>query len=65
VKTLGSSSPLARMVAVMTLEQIGRAADAAALEKLAGDSTVVKGFPAGATIGKEASRVAQAVKSKP
>ncbi len=65
VKTLGSSSPLARMVAVMTLEQIGRAPDAAALEKLAGDSSVVKGFPAGATIGKEASRVAQAVKSKP
>jgi hypothetical protein len=65
IKTLGSSSPLARMVAVMTLEQIGRAPDAAALEKLAGDSSVVKGFPAGATIGKEASRVAQAVKSKP
>jgi HEAT repeat protein len=65
VKTLGSSSPLARMTAVMTLEQIGRAADAPALEKLAGDSTVVKGFPAGSTIGKEASRVAQVVKSKP
>ncbi|HSZ81716.1 MAG TPA: hypothetical protein VLA14_05515 [Polyangia bacterium] len=65
VKTLESTSPLARMAAVMTLEQVGRASDASALEKLAGDSTVVKGFPAGATIGKEASRVAQAVKSKP
>ena len=65
VKTLGSSSPLARMAAVMTLEQVGRASDAPALEKLAGDSTTVKGFPTGETIGKEAAGVAETVKKKP
>ncbi|HVR02995.1 MAG TPA: hypothetical protein VMT47_12740 [Polyangia bacterium] len=64
VKTLGSSAPLARMTAVMSLEQVGRASDAPALEKLAGDSTTVKGFPAGETIGKEAARVAEIVKKK-
>lgn len=64
VKALDSRSPLARMTAVMALEQIGRAPDAPALEKLAGDSTQVKGFPAGDTIGKEAARVAEAVKKK-
>ncbi len=64
VKALGSSAPLARMTAVMSLEQLGRASDAPALEKLAGDSTTVKGFPAGETIGKEAARVAEIVKKK-
>ena len=38
VKTLGSRAPLARMTAVMALEQIGRAPDAPALEKLCGDT---------------------------
>jgi HEAT repeat protein len=65
VKTLGSSAPLARMTAVMSLEQIGRAPDAPSLEKVSGDSTSVKGFPAGDTIGKEATRVAEALKKKP
>jgi HEAT repeat protein len=65
VKTLGSSSPLARMTALMALEQIGKAPDAPAVEKLAGDSTTVKGFPSGETIGKEAARVAQDLKKKP
>jgi HEAT repeat protein len=64
VKALDSRSPLARMTAVMALEQMGRAADAPALEKIAGDSTSVKGFPPGNTIGKEAARVAEAVKKK-
>jgi HEAT repeat protein len=64
VKALDSRSPLARMTAVMSLEQIGRAPDAAALQKLSDDSTQVKGFPAGQTIGKEAARVAETVKKK-
>ena len=65
VKTLGSTSPLARMTAVMSLEQLGRAPDAPAVQKLAGDSTTVKGFPAGDTIGKAAARVAEVLKKKP
>jgi hypothetical protein len=64
IKALASRSALARMTAVMTLEQIGRAADAPALQKLGDDSTQLKGFPTGDTIGKEASRVAEAVKKK-
>ena len=65
VKTLGSSAPLARMTAIMSLEQMGRAPEAPAVEKLAGDSTSVKGFPSGETIGKEATRVAEVLKKKP
>jgi hypothetical protein len=65
VKTLASRAPLARMTAAMALEQIGRAPDAPALEKLAGDSAPVKGFPAGETVGKEAARAAEAVKKRP
>jgi HEAT repeat protein len=64
VKTLGSTSPLARMTALLTLEQLGRAPDAPSVEKLAGDSTTVKGFPAGETIGKTATRVADVLKKK-
>jgi hypothetical protein len=65
VKTLDSTAPLARMTALMSLEQVGRAPDAPAIEKLASDSTPVKGFPSGETIGKEATRVAEVVKKKP
>jgi hypothetical protein len=64
VKALESHAPLARMTALMALEQVGRAPDAPAAQKLAGDSTTVKGFPAGETIGKEAARVAEVLKKK-
>lgn len=65
VKTLGSRAPLARMTAAMALEQVGRAPDAPALDKVAGDSAPVKGFPAGETVGKQAARAAEAVKKRP
>jgi HEAT repeat protein len=65
VKTLGSRAPLARMTAAMALEQIGHAPDAPALEKLTGDTTPVKGFPAGETVGKQAARAAAIVKKRP
>ena len=65
VKTLSSRVPLARMTAAMALEQIGRAPDAPALEKAAGDTTPVKGFPTGDTVGKQAARAAEAVKKRP
>lgn len=67
LKALGSASPLARMTGVLALEApisgtagatLGGAADAAAVLKLAADKGTVKGFPAGSTVGKEASRVA-------
>jgi hypothetical protein len=64
IKALDSRSPLARMTAVMALEQIGRAPDAPALEKISNDTTSIKGFPSGETIGKAAGRVAEVVKKK-
>jgi HEAT repeat protein len=64
VKALDSKYPLARMTAVMSLEQIGKAGDAPALEKLVKDSTVIKGFGAGETIGKHASHAAGVVKQR-
>jgi HEAT repeat protein len=65
VKTLGSRAPLARMTAAMALEQIGHAPDVPALEKIAADSAPVKGFPAGETVGKEATRAAESAKKRP
>jgi hypothetical protein len=65
VKTLGSRAPLARMTAAMALEQVGHAPDAPALEKIAGDTAPVKGFPAGETVGKQAARAAEIVKKRP
>jgi hypothetical protein len=65
VKTLGSRAPLARMTAAMALEQMGHAADAPALEKVAGDTAPVKGFPAGETVGKQATRAAESAKKRP
>jgi HEAT repeat protein len=64
VKALESKYPLARMTAVMSLESLGKAADAPALDKLAKDSTLIKGFPATETIGKEAERIAALVRSR-
>jgi len=64
VATLSSRAPLARMTAVMALEQIGRGPDAPALEKLAKDTAAIKGFPSGDTVGKAAMRAAESVKSK-
>ncbi len=57
-KTLSSQVPLARMVAVLAFEDIGGMADVAALRKLASDTATIKGFPPGASVGKEAVRVA-------
>jgi HEAT repeat protein len=65
IKTLGSRAPLARMTAAMALEQIGRAPDAPALEKVSGDTAPVKGFPAGETVGKQATHAAEIVKKRP
>ncbi len=64
VRALGSRAPLARVTAAMTLAQVGRPEDAAALNKLASDGATIKGFPAGDTVGKEAAAAAEAVKKR-
>jgi hypothetical protein len=65
---LQSQSPVARMVAVLALEtapmarvnmRLGTPADVPALLRLANDSSVVRGFPAGETVGSEALRVSR------
>jgi HEAT repeat protein len=62
VKVLASQAPLARLVAVLALEQLGGSAEAAAVEKLATDAGKVKGIAD--PIGKEAARVAAVLKNK-
>jgi hypothetical protein len=64
LKALDSKIPLARMAAVMSLEHLGQPSDAAPVEALAKDTTMIKGFPSGDTLGKEAARVAAALRSK-
>lgn len=64
IKALASGAPLARLVAVMALEQVGAPADAQAVERLFSDGAIVKGFGAGETVGKEAARVAAILKNK-
>ncbi|MEO8212882.1 MAG: hypothetical protein ABI560_06805 [Myxococcales bacterium] len=65
VNALESKYPLARMTAVLSLESVGKAPDAAALGYASKDTAIIKGFPAGDTVGKEAARVAAIVRSKP
>lgn len=73
LKVLASSSNFVRMAAVLALEAspptdpkaiLGAVADAPTLLKLAGDRGTVRGFPAGNTVGKEAVRVADVLRTK-
>jgi hypothetical protein len=69
---LSSPSALARITAVWALEaplanprqSLGKASDAAALLKLAGDKASPKGFPTGVTVGGEAQRVAAVLQKR-
>jgi hypothetical protein len=70
---LKSTSPLARMAAVLALEapppsnpngHVGVPEDALALLKLADDKATIKGFPSGVTVGSEAKRVASLLQAK-
>jgi len=70
---LASPSALARMTAILALEapvasnpkgHLGGPEDAAAVLKLADDKAVIKGFPAGGSVGAEAKRVASLLQAK-
>lgn len=65
VSALASKSALARVTGVLALETIGTAAEAPAVAKLSGDRSTVKGFPPGATVGKDAARVAGILQTRP
>jgi hypothetical protein len=58
IKSLTSKSPLARMTALLAFEAVGTSADAPEVAKLESDRASVRGFPAGATVGREAARIA-------
>jgi len=72
LNALSSPSALARITAVWALEaplvnsrqSLGTAADAAAVLKLASDKASPKGFPAGMTVGSEATRVAAVLQKR-
>jgi hypothetical protein len=61
---LESKNPAARLAAVLCLDIIGTAAEVPAVEKLGGDSTKIKGWPGGATIGSEARAAVEHMKKK-
>jgi len=70
---LASPSPLARMTGLLALEapvaanpkgHLGGPEDAAAVLKLADDKAMIKGFPAGVSVGAEAKRVASSLQGK-
>jgi HEAT repeat protein len=72
-KALASTAVLARMTAVLSLEaplpadarqSLGTPADAQALARLSSDRGILKGFPTGDTVGKEAARVAAVLQKK-
>jgi hypothetical protein len=60
---LNSKSPLARMVAVMALEELGTPEDASVLARLGRDRATLPGFPRNVTVGSQATRVAKALKT--
>lgn len=61
-KAFESKSPVARMVAVMAMEDLGFKDDVPVLEKLKGDRARVAGLPS--TVGAEAARIAAVLKTR-
>ena len=70
---LASSSPLARMAAILALEaalptnpkgHLGGPEDVGPLLKLADDRATIRGFPKGTTVGSEAKRVAEVLQAR-
>ncbi len=63
-RAMESKSPLARLIGIWGIENMGFSSDAEKLAKLSGDSGTVKGLPASLAVGKEATRAAAALKAK-
>ncbi len=60
---LDAGSAITRLTGVLALEKLGTREDAALLAKMTRDRAVPAGFPKDASVGKEAARVATALKS--
>jgi hypothetical protein len=62
---LEAKTAIARLAAVQALEALGTREDAKGLARLSRDRAVPGGFPRELAVGKEATRVAKALKDKP
>lgn len=63
-EALASDNWIARLIGVRILGKVGNKTDLPALEKLKADSTTLKGWSEGETIGSEAAKAVAAVKSR-
>lgn len=63
-EALGSKNWVARLVAARLLGRIGTKQDVTALEKLGSDSTRIRGWDGGATVGSEALEAAKQLKTR-
>ena len=54
-----------RIAAVRAIGDLGKKADAAALDPLLGDGTKLKGFPGNATLGQEAKAAKAVLMGRP
>jgi hypothetical protein len=61
-KAMQSTAPLARLVAILSLEKMGFGSDGPHIAKLAGDKGTIKGFPRRYTIGGEANRIVEVLR---
>ena len=61
---LASKNPAARLAAIVCLAEVGTAEDAAALEKIVGDGTKIRGWPGNPTIGGEARATVERLRQK-
>lgn len=64
LKTLESKSAAARLAALTCLGELGTGDDIVALEKVASDTTKIRGWPGGATIGSEARAAIERLRKK-
>jgi hypothetical protein len=63
-KAFESRAPLARLVAVLVIGNMGFESDAANLDKLAKDQGAVKGLPPDDRVGRQATRMAATLRAK-
>jgi hypothetical protein len=63
-RAMKSKSPLARLIGIWGIENMGFSSDAEKVAELAGDTGTVKGLPASMSVGREATRAVAALKAK-
>jgi hypothetical protein len=63
-KAMESKSPIAKLVAILVLENMGFSDDAEHIAKLSADKTAIRGLPRGTTVGSEAARAAASLKKR-